>query len=198
MATLSPRQLYDLARSVGFDPTQAVVAAAVALGESGGRTDAVGDTSITTDKWGPSVGLWQIRSLKADYGTGRTRDAQALTDPTFNARSAKVIHDERGTFGAWSVFTSGSYRNHLATVTTAAGQPAHPRADDASGSVTNAPTKTSGPLGGVTDAIKDLNPFAAFEGWQNDLTTVFLKLAVTGAAVALVVAGVKSAAGGDE
>jgi hypothetical protein len=195
MATLTARQLYDLARTAGLSPTAAVVAAAVALAESGGNTAAVGDVSLQTGTWGPSIGLWQIRSLKADYGTGRARDAARLADPAFNARSMVEISSKGANWRPWSVFTSGKYRQHLDTVSAAAGQPRHPRADNASGSVTNAPTTTTGPLGGVVDAVKDLNPLAVFDGWQNDLQAVAVKLAVTGAALWLVVAGVRSTVG---
>ncbi|MFP5372396.1 MAG: hypothetical protein ACLGI3_16835 [Actinomycetes bacterium] len=204
MATLTARQLYDLARDAGLNPTAAVVAAAVALGESGGRTDAQGDVGIQTSKWGPSVGLWQVRSLKADYGTGRTRDAKALTNPTHNARAMAEISGAGSNWRPWSVFTSGKYRDHLGTVTTAAGQPAHPRApyEGPGGTVTNAPTYRDTVLPDaadrvITGAVDALNPFAAFANWQSDLQGVLVKLAVTGAAAWLVVAGVKSAAGGD-
>lgn len=189
MATLGAKELFDLARDAGLNPTAAVVAASIALAESGGRTDAQGDVGIQTDKWGPSVGLWQVRSLKADFGTGRTRDARALTDPKHNARAMAEISGAGSNWRPWSVFVSGKYRAHLTDVTTASKQPAHPRADNASGSVENAETNTTGPLGPLIDAFRD---------WESDLQSVLVKLAVTTAAVWLVVAGVKSAAGDDE
>lgn len=202
MANLTPQQLYDLARGAGLSPTAAVVAAAVALGESGGNPDAVGDTSLADGKWGPSVGLWQIRSLRADQGTGRARDASRLADPTFNARAMAEISGAGGNWRPWSVFTSGKYRQYLDSVTTGANQPRYPRADNASGSVTNAETELGGPIGAVVDAAGDavdaLNPFSVFAGWQNDLQRVALTLAASGAALALVVMGVRAAAGGDE
>lgn len=190
MARHSPAQLFALARTAGLSATEAVLAAAIALGESGGDPDAIGDKSLVSQKWGPSVGLWQIRSLNAELGTGGTRDQSRLRDPDFNARSMVAIYRAAGSkFTPWSVFTSGRYREHLNTVTTASKQPEHPRASDASGHVENAPTKTSGPLGPLVDA---------FNGWQADLQGVLVKLAVAGAGLALVVAGVKSAAGGDD
>lgn len=190
MANLKPGQLFNLARNAGLSPTPAVVAAAVALAESGGNPDAIGDESLQTSKWGPSVGLWQIRSLKAERGTGGTRDETRLRDPEFNAQSMVAIYRDAGSkFTPWSVFTSGRYRDHLNDVTKASKQPEHPRASDASGSVENAPTKTSGPLGPLVDALT---------GWQDDLQGVLVKVAVAGAALWLVVAGVKSAAGADE
>ena len=182
MPTLTPARVYQLARDAGLDATQAVVATAVAMAESGLRTDAVGDTSLQNGTWGPSVGLWQIRSLKADAGTGRARDDTRLTDPVFNARAMAEVSAGGTNWRPWSVFTSGKYRSHLDQVTNAAGQPRHPCADDASGSVDNAPT-----IGG--GLLDQLNPLAVFDGWSGELLGVGLKLTVTAAALALVVTG---------
>lgn len=181
MATLSPKQLYNLARDAGLSPGASLVAAAVALGESGGRTDAVGDAGIQTDKWGPSVGLWQIRSLKADYGTGRARDASRLTDPAFNAKSMAEISGTGQTFQPWSVYTSGKYKQYIDAV--------HNDNTAGLGDIPEVIDEASDAVGKAVDA---------FAGWQSDLQGVFLKLGVTMAAVWLVVAGVKSAAGGDD
>lgn len=126
MATLTLAQVYALARGAGLPHDQAVTAAAIAAAESGLRSDALGDTGITNAQWGPSVGLWQIRSLKAEYGTGRSRDQSRLTDPGFNARSMYEISSAGRNWSPWSVYTSGSYRNHLAAAQAAAGAPSSP------------------------------------------------------------------------
>lgn len=89
------------------------LAVAIAGGESGWRPDAVGDVSLADDKWGPSIGLWQIRSLRAQTGTGQSRDANRLPDPAFNARSMWEISGGGQSWGPWSVYTSGAYRQHL-------------------------------------------------------------------------------------
>ena len=112
MAVISPAQAYTLARNAGFNPAAAAIMAAIAGGESGYRTDAEGDKGITTSVWGPSVGLWQIRSLKADTGTGRPRDASRLKDPVFNAKAAYSVYKSQG-YNAWSVYSSGAYRKFL-------------------------------------------------------------------------------------
>jgi hypothetical protein len=85
-----------------------IVAVAVALAESGGRTDARGDEDITTGKWGPSIGLWQIRSLNADKGTGKTRDEVANLDPTTNAAHAFAIWQDEN-WSPWTTYTWGKY-----------------------------------------------------------------------------------------
>lgn len=111
MPTLSPAQIYTLARQAGLSANSAVVATAVALAESGGRTDAVGDVQLENGTWGPSVGLWQIRSLKAQNGTGGTRDASRLADPAFNAKSMAEISKGGIYFKPWTTFTNGSYKS---------------------------------------------------------------------------------------
>lgn len=113
MSQLLGTQVAQLVRGVGLTGDAAMIAVAIAKGESGWRTDAQGDTTIQTSKWGPSVGLWQVRSLKAEYGTGGTRDASRLTDPQFNAASMLTISNGGRNWQPWTVFTSGAYRSHL-------------------------------------------------------------------------------------
>lgn len=119
MSTLSAAQLYRLTVDAGMPERWRTVMVAVALGESGGRTDAMGDISLQTSKWGPSIGLWQVRSLKAELNTGGTRDASRLTDPGFNARSARTILGN-GAPTPWTVYTTGAYRRHMGTAEAAA------------------------------------------------------------------------------
>lgn len=111
---LGPERIAALAYDAGFRGRDLEVAVAVALAESGGDPKIPGDVGIQDRTWGPSIGLWQIRSLHADRGTGRTRDQVANLDPATNARHARVIWRERGgSFAAWSAYTNGSYRQHL-------------------------------------------------------------------------------------
>lgn len=89
------------------------MALAIARGESGWRPGAVGDRELADATWGPSIGLWQIRSLWADRGTGRTRDPDRLADPLFNARAAYAISRGGRDWSAWTVYRTGAYRAHL-------------------------------------------------------------------------------------
>lgn len=113
MATLTPTQIAALALGAGWSPGDATTATAIALAESSGRTDAVGDEHLTDSTWGPSIGLWQVRSLRAEDGSGAARDATRLTDPQFNARAAYQISSGGGTWRPWSMYTNGGYRRHL-------------------------------------------------------------------------------------
>lgn len=119
MADLTPQAVYDLAVARGATHDQAVTATAIAMAESNLNPDAEGDTTLEDAEWGPSLGLWQIRSLKAESGTGGVRDASQLTDPAHNADSAKAISDGWVNFTPWSTYTSGAYRPHLEAVTAA-------------------------------------------------------------------------------
>lgn len=123
MAQLTMAQAYAYARQAGFDPSAAVVMAAIAAGESGLRTDAVGDKNLVDAKWGPSVGLTQIRTVKADTGTGRDRDIERLSDPLQNMISAYHISSHGHDFTPWTVYTSGKYRQFLGQAQASAGTP---------------------------------------------------------------------------
>lgn len=112
MAHWTVAQLYTLAASTGFaDP---VTAAAIAMAESGGNPDAVGDTTITPP-FG-SVGLWQINvAAHPQY------DPQSLHDPNTNAAAALVISNGGTNFEPWSTFTSGAYRQFMPAAQAASG-----------------------------------------------------------------------------
>jgi hypothetical protein len=88
-------------------------AVAVGLAESGADPLAVGDTTITDAKWGPSVGAWQVRTLWAERGTGGVRDELALTDLDHNARSMVAISSGGTNWQPWSVYTNGRYAAHM-------------------------------------------------------------------------------------
>src|SRR6478735_259984 len=109
---------FALAKSAGFDDKNAEIAAAIAMTEALTFTDGkqysdfdmVGDLSLQDEKWGPSYGGWQVRSLKAESGTGSHRDGTRLPEPTFNAMAAYwVWKNAGGKFTPWSTFTSGAY-----------------------------------------------------------------------------------------
>jgi hypothetical protein len=78
----------------------------------GGYIDAVGDLGLIDAKWGPSLGLPQIRTLRNPYIWGpldRWRDAVKLRDPAFQAAAAWAISKQGTDFTDWSVFNHGTY-----------------------------------------------------------------------------------------
>lgn len=98
MATLNFQQLEQLLTGAGLDSANAAIGAAIALAESGGRTDAVGDN-------GSSFGLWQIH-LPAHPDVSQ---ACAL-DPSCAAAAAVRISRGGVDWTPWSTFVSGAYQ----------------------------------------------------------------------------------------
>lgn len=124
----SLQEVTAVAASTGLTGDALATAVAIAgwsgspsSGESGGNPDAAGDQSLANGKWGPSIGLWQVRSLNAERGTGATRDANRLTDPSFNARSMHAISSGGTNWQPWTIFTNGAYRKNLDQAREAAG-----------------------------------------------------------------------------
>jgi hypothetical protein len=112
---LTPAQVAGFAVGAGFSGAALRTAVAVSFAENGSHDPAaLGDTTITNATWGPSVGLWQIRSLKAEYGKGTTRDQKALDNPAFNAKAAYRISNGGKNWTPWSVYTSGAWKGQLA------------------------------------------------------------------------------------
>lgn len=120
MTLLAVDTIADLGWRAGWRGEALVTAVAVALAESKGDPDAVGDVTLEDATWGPSIGLWQIRSLKAQHGTGGQRDELANHDPAVNAAHAYAISSGGTTFRPWSTFTGGQYKGYLGTARPAA------------------------------------------------------------------------------
>ena len=116
MAVLSATEVAGHCHGAGFTGSLLLTIVAIAKAESGFDADAVGDTSLTDETWGPSVGLLQVRSLHEQRGTGGERDELANHDPAHNARAAFSISGRGANFRPWSVFLSGVYRTHLEAV----------------------------------------------------------------------------------
>lgn len=116
MATLNYQQLQQLWRQAGGPAQLAPTMAAIALAESGGRTDALNNNPSTGDY---SVGLWQINyygplqaARTARYGPPdslRLGPAAALR----NARAAVSLAADGNGLGNWTTYTTGAYLAHL-------------------------------------------------------------------------------------
>jgi len=103
-ATLAAGQIYDYARSAGFPPDTAVKMVAIALRESGGRTEAYNGKPPDD-----SYGLWQINML-GTMGDQRLKafgisDASELFNPATNAHAAYVLWggNDRNLATAWYI-----------------------------------------------------------------------------------------------
>lgn len=113
MTQLSASQIASVVKEAGWPLAEIPLAVAIVLAESGGHTDSRGDVSLMSRTWGPSIGLFQIRSVNSEKGKGTTRDEIANLDPHINARHALEIRRSQG-LGAWSVFNTGAYKQHMA------------------------------------------------------------------------------------
>lgn len=112
---LSPRQIADVARRAGIPEDMIPTMVAIALAESGG------DSGAHNPKYPDnSYGLWQINMLdEPGYMLGAERrkkyglsSNEQLKDPLTNAKAAYDILKSQG-LGAWSVYTSGTYKQYL-------------------------------------------------------------------------------------
>jgi hypothetical protein len=103
---LTAAQIAGYAETAGFTGPDLQVAVAVALAESSGNPNAVGDLAITP---GGSIGLWQI-NLKAHP----QYTAAELTDPQTNANAAYAIYAAAGNqFTPWSTYNGGQYSAYI-------------------------------------------------------------------------------------
>lgn len=108
---LTMEQLVGLAKGAGFSDKEAVTMAAIAMAESGGNSNARNFTP--PDK---SYGLWQINMI-GGLGPARLKEfglssEDQLFDPVTNAKAAYAIRKSQG-LGAWTVYKTGKYKNHL-------------------------------------------------------------------------------------
>lgn len=99
---------------MGLSHSAAIVATAIAKGESGWNTDAHNGTGRDD-----SYGLWQInRKAHGDrFGNG----AQ-LKDIMANARAMASLSAGGTNWKPWTVYTSGKYRSHITAATKAAAE----------------------------------------------------------------------------
>ena len=113
--TGNKKELMRTIAQKGFKDKALRTAYAIAIAESGGRPNAIGDVHLQDSKWGPSVGLFQIRSLKhwRNYNDPY-RDATRLTNPQFNSEAAYIKSKSGKNFKPWTTYNSGAFVKHLA------------------------------------------------------------------------------------
>lgn len=142
MAKQTASQIYADARAAGFNAAQATIMTAVALAESAGNDTATGDVALENNTWGPSYGLFQVRTLKSATGTGGDRDVNWLAASDANqAHAAWDISHHGQDFSPWTTYTRGTYLQFMGQAQAAAGAPT---------AVLTASSST-GSVGGVRD-----------------------------------------------
>jgi len=123
-----PQDVYATLTAAGWDPQAATLMTAIAGAESGYDDTNLGDVNLETTTWGPSFGLFQIRTLKADTGRGTDRDITRLSRSDLEqARAAWDISRGGTDFSPWTTYSSGAYQQFLPraqqAATTAAADP---------------------------------------------------------------------------
>lgn len=112
MATLSFTQIEQLWIANGGSAALAPVMAAIAIAESGGRTDAHNPKPPDD-----SYGLWQI-NYYGNLRSGRTQrygsPDQLVADPNLQARAAISLAGNGSGLRNWTTYTSGAYKAPLA------------------------------------------------------------------------------------
>lgn len=106
------------AYNAGFRGDALATAVAIAGAESTWKPGAVGDTSLANSKWGPSVGMWQVRTLNnpgAYSGADALRNQSTIGGSSNaniqnNANAAFALSNGGTNFQPWSTFTSGAYQ----------------------------------------------------------------------------------------
>ena len=115
----------------GFTGRGLDIALGVSWAESNGYSDAVGDIALVDAKWGPSIGLFQVRSLRnplAYSEEDRYRYAWALRESDYNIVAAFVLSKGGTDWTKWSTFNSGAYKEFEGNDYTM--RTGHPRAGD--------------------------------------------------------------------
>lgn len=116
MPTLTAEQIAGYAKAAGFPPDQIATATAVALAESGGRTDAVNRANRNGSV---DYGVWQINTIH-----GNLLNQGDKFDPAANARMAHTVWRQAGgKWTPWSVYKSGRYTAFMPRATLAAARP---------------------------------------------------------------------------
>ena len=105
--------IITVATNAGFSGDDLVTAVAVAIAESSGNPNALGDIGIGQG----SFGLWQINSkFHPEFGP----NFSTLYDPQTNANAAYAIYTQAGnSFTPWSTFKTGSYQQFVTSVAAA-------------------------------------------------------------------------------
>lgn len=192
MSTLSPAQIYGYAKQAGFRGVAAVQATAIALAESGGRTDAIGDRNLT-EPGEKSVGLWQINYRPSRDTNSTDRDPSANLDPAANAAAAFAISGQGRSFSPWTTYTDGAYRNELPAALKAASGLGDPLPDPSAFGASVGPSATPAASTDTTDLTPGGGGSAFGSG---DVAKLILPTLAVLTGLALVGAGALKAATG--
>jgi hypothetical protein len=145
---LSDSEIAGWAKSAGFPPEEIATAVAVALAESSGRIDAIGDG-------GKSFGLWQI--YQPAHPNLMNDSVQWWS--AANASMAYQVWRERKATGqngwaAWTMYKNGTYLLYMLRGRLAASFPSSPGTVDPGTTKTNTVLDTPAALAEIGNAVK--------------------------------------------
>jgi hypothetical protein len=195
MANVSAGDIYAAQLAAGFPPAAALTGTEIALAESGGNPRAQGDLSLQDTTWGPSYGLWQIRTLRAATGGGGDRDINRLSSGVAAQAAAEYQISGGGTnWAPWTTYRTGAYKRFASTAAAAAGaSSSSPVAGDlpVSSSSGGGPFPTWGPGWLPWNLPSDIGNAAAnqLSGTLGGIRQVVIEGVVGLAAIGLVVGG---------
>lgn len=116
MHLISREEISDAVIKAGFVGEAQNIMVALAYAEGQADLACESDWDLANNTWGGSIGLWQVRSLKAETGTGSCRDIEALRslDINFQARCAwEISGNGKNNFRPWAAYTRGLYKKYL-------------------------------------------------------------------------------------
>jgi len=120
MAQYTREEIIDILVKAGIPNKDIPIMVAIALAESMGDPEAIGDENLVDSKWDESIGLFQIRSLKNPNDprfnkADKLRIKDRLFDPVYNAKAAYEISKKGKTWKDWTTFTEGTYKKFMDT-----------------------------------------------------------------------------------
>jgi hypothetical protein len=120
MAQYTREEIIDILVKAGVPNKDIPIMVAIALAESRGDSDAIGDKDRVNSKWDESIGLFQIRSLKNPNDpkfneADKLRIKDKLFDPVYNAKAAYEISKKGKTWKDWTTFNEGTYKEFMST-----------------------------------------------------------------------------------
>lgn len=172
-------EVVSAAIAAGFRGDALLTIVAIGHRESGWDATAQGDVSIMDGKWGPSVGVFQIRTLGAQAHTGGDRDFYALIpggtigqpgtgtgDLMRQAAAAWTISSAGTNFAPWSTFKGLPQGDKDAAQAALAAMSPTDLANAEKGQTTHLAGSSGGGLaGGLADAIdKGLGAVLGYDG----------------------------------
>ena len=118
MAQYTKEEIIDILVKAGIPNKDIPIMVAIALAESMGDPEAIGDEDRVNSKWDESIGLFQIRSLKNPNDpkfneADKLRIKDKLFDPVYNAKAAYEISKKGKTWKAWTTFNEGTYKKFM-------------------------------------------------------------------------------------